>query len=196
MKVIHSGFLSHLQEIVPDTKSRRRLLLLSKRELQTGVVLVISLIILLLLTLIGLSAMQTTVLEERMAGNLRDKSLAFQTAESALRMAESSLKPPMLLPTFTNMGTGGFYTITPTISLADTFISLDSFWTTNPVALSSMTNLGNNATPLYFIQKLSAFCPVPCVPGSTMQQPYKITVRAVGGTTNAVVILQSIIYLS
>lgn len=55
---------------------------------QSGAVLVISLIMLLLLTLIGASSMQTTSLEEKMAGNLRDRNLAFQVAESALRDAE------------------------------------------------------------------------------------------------------------
>jgi type IV pilus assembly protein PilX len=59
---------------------------------QSGVVLVVSLIMLLLLTLIGLSAMQSTGLEERMAGNMRDRNLAFQAAEAGLRDAEQYLE--------------------------------------------------------------------------------------------------------
>lgn len=55
---------------------------------QRGSVLVISLIILLLLTMLGLSNMRTTTVEERMASNLRDHNLAFQAAESALRAGE------------------------------------------------------------------------------------------------------------
>lgn len=55
---------------------------------QTGVVLVVSLIMLLLLTLIGLSGMQSTILEERMAGNMRDRNMAFQAAEAALQDGE------------------------------------------------------------------------------------------------------------
>jgi type IV pilus assembly protein PilX len=47
---------------------------------------------LLLLTLIGASSMQSTSLEEKMAGNLRDRSIAFQAAESALRDAEQDIK--------------------------------------------------------------------------------------------------------
>ncbi|MCF6202975.1 MAG: PilX N-terminal domain-containing pilus assembly protein [Methylococcaceae bacterium] len=55
---------------------------------QSGVVLVVSLIMLLLLTLIGVSGMQTTALEEKMASNSRDQNIAFQAAEAALRAGE------------------------------------------------------------------------------------------------------------
>lgn len=59
---------------------------------QSGAVLIISLIMLLLLTLIGTSSMQTTSLEEKMAGNFRDRNLAFQAAESAIRDAELDIR--------------------------------------------------------------------------------------------------------
>jgi len=53
--------------------------------------MVIGLIFLLLLTIVGVSSMQTTTLSERMAGNLRDQQLAFDAAEAALRTAENWL---------------------------------------------------------------------------------------------------------
>jgi type IV pilus assembly protein PilX len=46
--------------------------------------LVIALILLVVLTLIGLSASNVTMMEERMAGNTRDHNLALQAAEAAL----------------------------------------------------------------------------------------------------------------
>lgn len=52
---------------------------------QRGAVLIVSLIFLLLLTLIGTTAMRSTTLQERMAGNTRDINLSFQAAEAALR---------------------------------------------------------------------------------------------------------------
>ena len=52
---------------------------------QSGAVLVVSLIFLLVLTVIGVAAMQNTSLEEKMAGNVKDRNLAFQNAESARR---------------------------------------------------------------------------------------------------------------
>ncbi len=154
---------------------------------QSGAVLIISLIMLLLLTIIGASSMQTTSLEEKMAGNLRDRNLAFQAAESALKAAEASLVPP--LPTFTDPGTGGFYSQNSTIPTSAAILT-DSFWTTNPKATSSVTTLklGNGiTTPVYIIQVLgstSVCLTPPCI--------VRITVRATGASTNTVVILQSV----
>lgn len=55
---------------------------------QQGATLAIVLIFLVLVTLVGVTAMTTTTLEERMAGNLKDRNLAFQAAEAALRDAK------------------------------------------------------------------------------------------------------------
>ncbi len=58
---------------------------------QKGSVLIISLLLLLVATILGLSSMQNTIIEEKMAGNLRHNYVAFQAAESALREAEQWL---------------------------------------------------------------------------------------------------------
>lgn len=73
---------------------------------QQGAVLMFSLIILLLLTVIGVAAMQTTILQERMAGGQRDRQLAFQAAEATLKQAERRLNAAVL-PDFN--GQGGRY---------------------------------------------------------------------------------------
>lgn len=57
----------------------------------TGSVLVISLLILLTLTILGVTAMNTTVMEERMSSNTRQRNLAHQAAETALKAAEQWL---------------------------------------------------------------------------------------------------------
>ncbi len=59
---------------------------------QRGAVLIVALIMLLLLTIIGISSMRGTTLQERMAGNLRDDSLAFQASEAAMRQGEAVVK--------------------------------------------------------------------------------------------------------
>ncbi|MEZ5665655.1 MAG: PilX N-terminal domain-containing pilus assembly protein [Burkholderiaceae bacterium] len=51
--------------------------------------LVIGLIILVVLTLLGVQGMRTNVAQERMAGNMRERNLAFQAAEAALRAGEA-----------------------------------------------------------------------------------------------------------
>ncbi len=72
----------------------------SPYQRQCGAVLFVSLIILLLMTIIGVSAMQNTTMQEKMAGNLRDANLAFQAAESALRDAENYIANTASLPIF------------------------------------------------------------------------------------------------
>lgn len=57
----------------------------------TGSVLVISLLILLTLTILGVTALNTTVMEERMSSNTRQRNLAHQAAETALKAAEQWL---------------------------------------------------------------------------------------------------------
>ena len=59
---------------------------------QTGVALFMSLIMLLIITVLGLSSVQTTTLQERMARNARDSNLAFLAAESALKDAEAVIE--------------------------------------------------------------------------------------------------------
>lgn len=62
---------------------------MTKRQRQQGSVLIVSLIILMVLTLIGITGMRTTLLEEKMASNSFDRNTAFQAAEAALRNGES-----------------------------------------------------------------------------------------------------------
>lgn len=58
---------------------------------QNGSVLVISLLILLVLTILGVTALDTTVMEERMSSNTRQRNLAHQAAETAIKAAETWL---------------------------------------------------------------------------------------------------------
>lgn len=55
---------------------------------QRGVSLIVVLILLLIMTLLGLAVLRGTLLEERMAANLYDRSLSFQAVEAALREGE------------------------------------------------------------------------------------------------------------
>lgn len=61
-----------------------------------GLVLVVGLVILLILTLISVTAMRGTSLEEHMAGNMQFRNQAFQLAEAALREGELQIRngPP------------------------------------------------------------------------------------------------------
>ena len=65
---------------------------------QSGAVLIVSLLMLLVTTMLGITSMSTTVMEEKMAGNHRQKQLAFQAADSALRIAEEWMKTNIKTP--------------------------------------------------------------------------------------------------
>jgi type IV pilus assembly protein PilX len=60
---------------------------------QGGAVLIVGLVMVLLITIVSLSAIRGTGLQENMAGNMRDRNIAFQAAESALREGEWILSP-------------------------------------------------------------------------------------------------------
>jgi type IV pilus assembly protein PilX len=147
---------------------------------QSGAVLAISLIMLLLLTVIGVASMGNSGLEEKMAGNLRDRNLAFQAAETALRAGEEQTKS-LVCPVLAAVG--GFY---PYQDIPQ--INADSFWLDSPpktytYAGINLANTTSTAQPKYIIQ---------CLPDSGGMYYYRITARGTGGTTDAVVILQSI----
>ncbi|VVM92563.1 PilX N-terminal domain-containing pilus assembly protein [Pseudomonas fluorescens] len=59
---------------------------------QRGMALLVSLVFLLLLTLIGLSSMQSATLQEKMAGSVALRTQSFQSAEAALRVGESTVQ--------------------------------------------------------------------------------------------------------
>jgi type IV pilus assembly protein PilX len=66
---------------------------------QRGAVLIISLVFLLLLTLLATSSMQNATLQEKVAGSLTQRNASFQSAETALRIAEAKiLSPTFALP--------------------------------------------------------------------------------------------------
>lgn len=74
-----------------------------------GFVLITSLIFLVVITLLAVSALNSSTLQERMASNLREKSRARQAADAGLRHAERVLDSTAFatLPALYNCGPGG-----------------------------------------------------------------------------------------
>lgn len=161
------------------------------RNRQSGAALFIALVLLLVLTLIGVTSMSSTTVQERMAGNLRDKNIAFQAAEAALINAESILETA-IIPDFD--GTNGLYQA-PSPPAAPQWQTVD--WS---VAAQVHTYTDDAiahvaSAPVYIIEELP---PVPPAGGSLAADVavgdismYRVTARAVGGTEDAIVILQT-----
>lgn len=166
---------------------------------QKGAVLIVGLIMLLLLTIIGLASIRGSELQERMAGNTRDKNLAFQAAEAGVRAGETFLAQATL-PAFSGSGLYqdlnkvGSATPTPSAWSA-------SQWTTNSIKLPSGTLKGLTDQPRYVIEKIIVAAAA-ANPGSGADiesldkmggssEYYRVTSRGLGGTANAEVIIQS-----
>ncbi|MCK4742595.1 MAG: hypothetical protein KAT25_02110 [Sulfuriflexus sp.] len=113
---------------------------------QQGAVLIVSLIILLLMTIIGVSSMKTTTLEERMAGNMRDQNLAFQSAEAAIVEGETYLRDTVLIVTD---GTAGLHDI----GLAPDPL-VPATWTTAASSRSATVSLNDDQNARFYIEKL------------------------------------------
>jgi hypothetical protein len=79
----------------------------TQRTRETGSVLMVSLVFLIVLGLIGLSSMQTSRLELRMAGNEEMRANAFQIAQS---LSDAIVATPAMTPV---IGGAGFTLCTP-----------------------------------------------------------------------------------
>jgi hypothetical protein len=60
-------------------------------QAQKGATLLVALVMLLVMTIIGISSMHNSTLEERMAGNVKEQYRAFQAAEMGMRAAEKAI---------------------------------------------------------------------------------------------------------
>ena len=159
---------------------------------QQGVVLVLCLVFLLVMTILGVTSLLVNAREETMTGNLRDRILAFQAAETALRAGESLTQNQTQALVFNCPTSGGNH---PGLYLVNcpASVLLDSFWAT---AAYRMTYSGGDlapvgVNPMYVIEKLPG---VSASLEAGVAQNYccfRVTARGTGGTTNAVVILQS-----
>lgn len=159
---------------------------------ESGSTLIVAIVILLVLTILGVFAMQTTTLEERMAGNLRDRELAFQAAEAALREGEAFLQAAVL-PPFD--GTNGLYQpLDPALSHLSLWAMID--WGSASASYEYEGQIqGVFAQPRYIIEELppvlepaGSLAADEPIPDATL---YRVTARGVGGTATAVVVLQT-----
>ncbi|MDO9434346.1 PilX N-terminal domain-containing pilus assembly protein [Hydrogenophaga sp.] len=157
---------------------------------QSGIALVVALILLVIMTLVGLSAMRTVTLEEKMAAQTFDRSLSFQAAEAALREAEAVVEATVPTPAALAGCVAGICG-SPNSSALERWADSSFTGWQNAAAVS---NGPISITPQYIVEYLGAT--FPCMPGSpaagTDCKRYRITARSNAGNDRAVVTLQSI----
>ena len=169
------------------------LTIINNNNRQSGVVLVISLIVLLLLTIIGVTAMQMTGLEEKMAGNLRNHNTAFQAAESALREAEIYLDDLFTVSNPLKITDGPFQDAGKCVAglCGELVLSPSQFRTLAGKRIATTSIIGIVSEPQYTLELLDMN-----INGVLFDATFRITAIAWGGTTNSVVQLQSTYKLS
>lgn len=173
---------------------------------QSGVSLIVVLILLLITTLLGLASLRGTLMEERMTASQADRSLSFQAAEQALRVAETLA---MTHPVFPAPGDDCSAGLCPPPESADpNRWEQDATWT---AAASALVNVGNAAETRYIIEWMAnrdrpdgrwpdsgAECTVSGDVSSEAQcsdwsQRYRVTVRSVESGRSAVVLQSNIV---
>lgn len=112
------------------TKSFVAVSMPSSRE--HGFVLGTVLIFMVILMMLGLASMRDSTLQERMAGNLRDRNLALQAAELAMRDAERDVAA-------VRASTGSFGTTRPAGERGGTAAQQAEWWYRNPILMQTWT---------------------------------------------------------
>jgi len=159
---------------------------------QNGSALIVSLSILLILTILGVSAMRTTSLEEKMAGNSRDSQVAFEAAEAALRAAEMHIDSNNT-SAYNDTGATGYFT-----SINAEAWDTEASW--NNAVSSSYDTYQVALAPRYIIQLIDSGLTVGNTPevGAGYGGPslkgidvFQITARGSGISPNSRAMLQT-----
>ena len=159
---------------------------------QRGTALVMTLVILLLLTMLGITAINTSTLEERMAGNTKDQNLSFQAAETALRTAEAWVQSTTAATQLNTNNANGIYDpSSTTIDVWDSIDWLSANVVTYPRVPGGLVVTGGlnevDTQPKYIIEKVGID---PLTPSGT-RITVRITARGTGASDTTVSMVQS-----
>lgn len=148
----------------------------SLRYRQQGSALIIGLIVLLLLTILGLSAMQGSTMQERMSGNMKDRNSAFQASEAALREGERWVEA--------NHATQSIVDRTPVLGAWDG---------ATPAPTGTYTGLDSQlaADPSFHVGSARVVRVNPGELPAEWQYFFPVTSFALGGAATTIVVLQS-----
>jgi type IV pilus assembly protein PilX len=176
---------------------------------QSGVVLVTSLLLLVVVTIIALSMFRSFGIQERIAGNMREKQRALQAAISVQQSAETWLSDngtalPVTCSNLLNGNIGEGQICANKLSAVVTDITSPpwniggvpvgvsylpagmSVSTTNSVSAASLANPTYYGTPGFYISDMGPSAD-PNIPGEIFQ----VDAYAYGGTSSTVAVVES-----
>lgn len=171
---------------------------------QTGAVLFIGLLMLVVISLIAVSSMQSSNLQELMAANELDQMTAFEAAESAIREAETRLRSgEFSLADFDNDTSDGRFEL----MYDQVWNEID--WNTEAMVADDIE--GVNAAPRFVIQYLgdmssndlsvnvnidNAYNQTSRGATGTIAQLFRITARGTGRSDSSVAVIESVFGVS
>lgn len=159
-----------------------------RQHKQSGVVLPIVLIFLVIMMLLGVTAIRNITMEERMAAGARNRHLAFQAAEMALRDCESRVQRGDL---------NGFKMVAKPEDGQPNVWDTDALWAANSNVVPRAAAEGGTslfAAPPRCIIEVMGQVPLGSNP-SELHDNFRITARGTGASATSSVILQSYIVL-
>ncbi|HEU4622773.1 MAG TPA: PilX N-terminal domain-containing pilus assembly protein [Burkholderiaceae bacterium] len=168
-----------------------------RRHREHGISLIMSLVLLVIIALVAVASIRGTLLEERMAGNLYDREIAFQSAESALRQAEKALGNNTIVGPFTdaNKAQGLYPTPDPSANnYVEVWNKTDTTWA---AASQLRTDTLSSGAPEYIVEDMGIWPDPPgCDQGSTipitcLRRVYRVTAHSAPLEGRAQVILQT-----
>lgn len=165
---------------------------------QRGASLVVVLLLLLVVTILGLASIRSTLLQERMAGNLAARSNAFHVAEAVLREAEGRAASKPTAPT-AGCTNGVCARFAPTVNQSKAPWEAEGFWESGASGFSLSTQTINGIRAQYVIEDFglgvdtncTAVIDLSAVPCDPETQIYRIVVRS-KAPDGAAVVLQSL----
>jgi type IV pilus assembly protein PilX len=165
----------------------------SMQKKQSGAALIVSLILLSVLTILAVSASQSTRMQERMAGNARNVDIAFQAAEAGARNGERYLAGLTSVPDACSTAP------CPVLKIAvlplDMSDQNDTWWTTNgrEYGTASQELTGPVEDPRYVIEEIGRVPDDLTAGGGPPSERifYRATARAKGGTAEAITVVQT-----
>ena len=160
----------------------------NRRSPEKGSVLIVTLVVLVLLTILGLGAVALNSTQTRIATNSADSQIAFQTAEGALRFAESNLVAGTYGRGDFLASTNGLYLLQPDVAPK---WSDSAFWSDSTKVKSGYQGSAKTAASFYIEQLPSVVAPGTGFKTAQSIAIYRITAQAVGPSGGSTVRLQS-----
>jgi type IV pilus assembly protein PilX len=165
---------------------------------QGGMTLIVGLVLMAMLMVISVIGFRNTTLSERMTGNVVDRNVSFQSAESAGKEALAAIEAGEFSTStlghyavpFAEGGSSNFWDQGAGATISATACATTTPFSWTSCAASVGTKYASNSENAKYVIELVSAVPS----GGSTVSTYRVTSRSTGGSGNAEVVLQ-VLYL-